>query len=129
MNTNENKFDNSALRARILEQYGSIESFAKAVKMKADVLHSRLDNETEFDQGELVKIRDALKLSNDEARRLFFVPEDLAKLNCLLNEMTDDEIKLLDRIMELISGRPDRREYALNYIGKMKDLPAALAQI
>ena len=129
MNTNEIRFDNSALRARILEQYGSIESFAEVVKMKAEVLHSRLDNETEFDQGELVKIRDALKLSNDEARRLFFVPEDLAKLICLLNEMTDDEIKLLDRIMELISGRPDRREYALNYTGKMKDLPAALAQI
>ena len=44
-------------------------------------------------------------------------------------EMTEEQRTLMLNIMDLIAGRPDRREIANNWTGKMKDLPAALAQI
>ena len=44
-------------------------------------------------------------------------------------KMTDSELDLLIRIIDLIKGRPDRREMALSWTGRMADLPEALAQI
>ena len=46
-----------------------------------------------------------------------------------LQAMTDNELKLLKRIMEVIDGRPDRREFALQWTGRMSDLPEALKAI
>lgn len=51
------------------------------------------------------------------------------KLAEMFLEMTDEQRALMITIMDLITGRPDRREIANNWTGKMKDLPAALAQI
>ncbi len=48
---------------------------------------------------------------------------DMARL------MTDKEKDILLSVMELAAGRPDRQQYALNYTGKVEDLPAVLAQI
>lgn len=43
--------------------------------------------------------------------------------------MNDEQLSLLVEIMELCADRPDRQQYALEYTGRMNDLPAALAQI
>ena len=59
------------------------------------------------------------KLENGMSKTLY--------LSALLNEMTEKEIEVLQQIMELINGRPDRRRYAQNYTGKLMDLPEVLA--
>ena len=76
MNTNKIRFDTSALRARILEKYDSIESFAKAVRMKPKTLLSRLDNHSDFYQYEMLRIRSALNLTVEEVTIMFFTPEE-----------------------------------------------------
>lgn len=121
MNTNKIKFDTNALRERILDQYESIEQFAEVTGMTAKTLNSRLDNETEFVLNEIVSIREALTLNNDEVTRLFFT-----KVNAV---MTCAEYLLFHEITNLCIGRPDRQRYALNYTGEIADLPAVLAQI
>ena len=47
----------------------------------------------------------------------------------MFRQMTEAQRELLLRIMDLTEDRPDRMEFAANWRGKMKDLPAALAQI
>ena len=44
-------------------------------------------------------------------------------------KMNDEQLALLLRIADLIKDRPDRRQYAMDYTGKMKDLPAILETI
>lgn len=44
-------------------------------------------------------------------------------------KMTEDERALFLTIMDMTIGNPDRREFAKTWTGKVKDLPAALAQI
>ena len=55
--------------------------------------------------------------------------DSLAKLVAVFSKMTDEQRDLLLQVMDLTEGRPDRLDYALNWKGKAKDLPAALAQI
>ncbi len=130
MNTNKTKFDTSALRDRILSQYDSIDQFAKVVGMTARTLNSRLDNHSYFYHHEIVSIRDALNLNTDEVTRLFFMPDDVNRdFADMVMQLNDKQRDLLIQILELLIGRPDREEYVLNYTGRMKDLPAALAQI
>lgn len=134
--TEKNIFSHAALRARIMENYPSIEHFASVIHMKPGTLNSRLDGKTEFSIGEMRKICTALDAwTNEDINRLFFTTEDAemkyrAKaIVTLANDLNHDEIKLLFEIMDLVIGRPDRRDFALSWAGKMKDLPAALAQI
>ena len=51
------------------------------------------------------------------------------QLETTLRAMTDNELKLLKDIMDTIDGRPDRREFALQWTGRMSDLPEALKAI
>lgn len=51
------------------------------------------------------------------------------QLEATLRAMTDSELKLLKDIMDAIDGRPDRREFALQWTGRMSDLPEALKAI
>ncbi len=44
-------------------------------------------------------------------------------------EMNETERALLLEIMDLITGNPARREFAVAWKGKMADLPAALRTI
>ena len=44
-------------------------------------------------------------------------------------QMTDDELSLLIKIMDMVTGNPARRQFVMNYTGKMKDLPAILETI
>lgn len=43
--------------------------------------------------------------------------------------MTQEQLDILIAVIDLTDGRPDRRDFALNWKGRMSDLPAALAQI
>ncbi len=51
------------------------------------------------------------------------------QLEATLRAMTDSELKLLKDIMDAIDGRPDRHEFALQWTGRMPDLPEALKAI
>ena len=46
-----------------------------------------------------------------------------------VRRFSDEQIELLMEIMDLMIGNPAREEFAMNWKGRMKDLPAALAQI
>ena len=46
-----------------------------------------------------------------------------------VKDLNSEEINLLMTIMELLNDNPARGEVAMNWTGKMKDLPAALARI
>ena len=130
MNTNKIKFDTSALRSRILNQYGNIDQFAKVVGMTARTLNSRLDNHSEFYHHEIVSIRDALNLNTDEVTRLFFMPDDVDReFADSVMKLNNEQRGLLLQIMQLVTDHPARMEYLRNYNGRMVDLPAILAQI
>lgn len=44
-------------------------------------------------------------------------------------QMTEAELSLLMRIMDMVIGNPARRQFVMNYNGKMKDLTAVLETI
>ena len=44
-------------------------------------------------------------------------------------QMTEAELSLLMRIMGMVTGNPARRQFVMNYNGKMKDHPAILETI
>lgn len=130
---NSVKYDTSALRTRSLSKYNALEDFAAAVKMKPSTLKSRMDGKTEFNIDEIKRICAVLDVrTEEEITRLFLTKSSdiqLKKLEEQFLSMDEDQRTLMLDIMDLVSGRPDRREFALNYTGKIKDLPAALAQI
>ena len=126
MKTNKIKFDTSLLRARILAQFATLDDFAAAVGMKPATLASRLNSKTEFNVHEMQRICTALNLRNEEITKLFFTPEILVNK---VSIMTCAEYLLFAKVTYLCIGRPDRQRYALNYTGRMEDLPAALMAI
>lgn len=98
-----NTVNTNALRARIMKQYvkGKEErTFSAAMQMDQ---HDIAANNANIDS--------------------------LAKLVMIFSRMTDEQRDLLLQVMDLTEGRPDRLDFALNWKGKVKDLPAALAQI
>ena len=98
-----NRIDTNALRARILMQY-------------ADEKEGRIYSAAmRMDQRDIA--------ANNES------VDSLTKLVATFIQMTDEQRDLLLQVMDLTEGRPDRLDYALNWKGKAKDLPAALAQI
>ena len=129
------EFDNSYLRDRILDKYPSLDKFAAAVKMNPETLKSRLSANGEFTIGEMERICRVLNVKGMEIERLFFTPNDdpvmAAVKTCITmaKDLTSDELDLLMNIMALAVGNPARKKFALEWKGKMKDLPAALAQI
>jgi len=44
-------------------------------------------------------------------------------------QMTDAELSLLIRIMDMVTGNTARRQFVMNYTGRMKDLPEILETI
>ena len=135
MNAINTKFDTEALRARILDQYGTIRTAAAAFGMNPKTLGRKLNRKADFNYQEIYSVKDAMKLSKYEVDRYFFTEEDydlkvnIKALMKLVDGLRDDQIQILIDIANLIKGRPDRREYAAQWTGKPADLPAALAQI
>ena len=135
MNTNKSIFDSSALRARILEQYGTIETAANAFRMDPATLAGKLDNQQEFSRNEIIIISVAMQLNDNEVNNYFSPENDSSRTKMEINlanklvKLTEKEQTTLLTIMEMISGNQDRRELAESWTGKIEDLPAALAQI
>ena len=130
MNTNKITFDTSALRDRIVTQYGSIDQFAKVIGMKSKTLKSRLDHHSEFYHSEIVRIREEMQLNSDEVTRLFFMPDDVNRdFADMVMKLNDNQRNMLLQILQLVIDHPARMAYAMSYTGRTKDLPAALARI
>ena len=100
MKNNKTDFDSNTLRARILTRYGSGKMLTAAEKMDTEQI--KTDNQ-KIDQ---------------EARLL-----------ANISKMTEEELDLFFKIMDLTDGRHDRLDFAASWTGRMEDLPAALAQI
>lgn len=128
MKNNKIYFDTNELRTRIIKQYGTIKDFAAIIGMNPRVLAGRLAGRTEFNVEEMGMICKAMNLNAKECDMYFFttVKDKLEQLAALVDKMTDSEFELLRQIMTVTNGRPDLRQYAKNYNGKMNDLPAAL---
>ena len=115
---NKSKYDTTYLRAKILEKYNTLDEFAEAVEMKPQTIKSRLTKHTEFTMDEMKRIGAALKVRGTEIKRMFFTPADQKVRNTasvwmmFAEKLTDDEMDLLIKVMDLVIGRPDRREFA-----------------
>lgn len=72
------KFDTSELYERIIVEYKSVDAFAKAVKMKAGTLTSRLEGRTYFYASEMERIIKALDLNPYAVKCYFFTPAKTA---------------------------------------------------
>lgn len=66
------KFNFMKLRGRIRSEYKTQGDFAKAMGFSEATLSSRLNNSSEFTQGEIKKAANLLHLNNDEILSLFF---------------------------------------------------------
>ena len=69
------KFDTSALRSRIISEYGTIKAFAAAVNMSPSTLGSRLNGHIEFDFDEMQRISKQLNLTCEEVDWYFFTEQ------------------------------------------------------
>lgn len=65
-------FDNSALRSRIISQFGTIKAFSEKVGMSQSCISNRLNNKTELTSTEIRSWANALHLNDDEINSLFF---------------------------------------------------------
>lgn len=132
---NSEAIDNSALRARILDKFGSLDKFAQVIDMKPQTLRNKVNNKTRMNGEDICRMIRALDVQKSEIKELFFTTEDdtvrdtTAIVLTVIKKLTSEQTTLLLEIMDLVIGNPDRRKFALEWSGRMKDLPAALAQI
>lgn len=60
------------LRAKIVEKGYNIDTFCKATGFVRSTFDRKLTGQTEFDRAEIEKVIDALELTDDEIRNIFF---------------------------------------------------------
>ena len=65
-------FDNSRLKQRIINQFGSIQVFAKSIGMSTAVLSNRLNNKSEWKYTEIIKACDILCIAPEDISKYFF---------------------------------------------------------
>ena len=66
-------FDYSKLRGRIVEKYGNMNAFAKAVGISKVALSRKLNNKTSITKEEMISWSDILDISIDEYGAFYFV--------------------------------------------------------
>lgn len=100
-------FDNSELRARIRNQYGTTRTFAKAVHISPKTLEKRLDgfNGSNWFLSEMEKICNVLQLNHDEMNRLFFTETNerggkIEHITAIAEKLTDEELSGLIAFMD-----------------------------
>lgn len=105
------RFDTSALRSRIMNQYGTIKAFADAVHMSPRTLGSRLNDHTEFNADEIQKISMEMNLSCSEVNQYFFTKQhkahSLLQLAEMFLEMSADQQRMLLAIMDALIADPE----------------------
>lgn len=65
-------FDYSVLRGRIVEKFGSLESFAAALKMTATTLGRKMSNKSYWSQSEILAACYLLEILASDIPRYFF---------------------------------------------------------
>ena len=67
------KFNNSKLRGKIRENFGSEYAFGEALGMALSTLSSKLNNKSEFTRSEILRIVKLLNLKKEEVYDVFFL--------------------------------------------------------
>lgn len=67
------KFNNSKLRGKIRENFGSEYAFGKALGMALSTLSGKLNNKSEFTRSEILSIVKLLNLKKEEVYDVFFL--------------------------------------------------------
>lgn len=65
-------FDNSKLRGKIKELFGTELSFCKKMGIAGSTLSAKLNNKSEFSRSEMLKISELLNLKDEEVHDIFF---------------------------------------------------------
>lgn len=68
------KFNNSKLRGKIRENFGSKYAFGEALGMALSTLSGKLNNKSEFTRSEILSIVKLLNLKKEEVYDVFFLP-------------------------------------------------------
>lgn len=68
------KFNNSKLRGKIRENFGSEYAFGEALGMALSTLSGKLNNKSEFTRSEILSIVKLLNLKKEEIYDVFFLP-------------------------------------------------------
>ena len=68
------KFNNSKLRGKIRENFGSEYVFGEALGMALSTLSGKLNNKSEFTRSEILSIVKLLNLKKEEVYDVFFLP-------------------------------------------------------
>ena len=67
------KFNNSKLRGKIRENFGSEYAFGEALGMALSTLSGKLNNKSEFTRSEILSIVKLLNLKKEEVYDIFFL--------------------------------------------------------
>lgn len=67
------KFNNSKLRGKIRENFGSEYAFGEALGMALSTLSGKLNNKSEFTRSEILSIVKLLNLKKEEIYDVFFL--------------------------------------------------------
>lgn len=67
-------FNNSKLRGKIRENFGSEYAFGEALGMALSTLSGKLNNKSEFTRSEILSIVKLLNLKKEEVYDVFFLP-------------------------------------------------------
>ena len=68
------KFNNSKLRGKIRENFGSEYAFGEALGMALSTLSGKLNNKSEFTRCEILSIVKLLNLKKEDVYDVFFLP-------------------------------------------------------
>lgn len=68
------KFNNSKLRGKIRENFGSEYAFGEALGIALSTLSGKLNNKSEFTRSEILSIVKLLNLKKEEIYDVFFLP-------------------------------------------------------
>lgn len=68
------KFNNSKLRGKIRENFGSEYAFGEALGIALSTLSGKLNNKSEFTRSEILSIVKLLNLKKEEVYDVFFLP-------------------------------------------------------
>ena len=67
-------FNNSKLRGKIRENFGSEYAFGEALGMALSTLSGKLNNKSEFTRSEILSIVKLLNLKKEDVYDVFFLP-------------------------------------------------------
>lgn len=67
------KFNNSKLRGKIRELFGTEQNFSDAVGISKSALSAKLNNNSEINRDEMLKMIDLLNIKKDDIFEIFFL--------------------------------------------------------